>query len=68
MKADAQITREHRRSALISLLNSRVAKQYRQGLLQMAAFCDVIDNYEWVLLFHKVRCGQRKFTEEDFKP
>lgn len=68
MKTDAQITREQRRSMLVSVLNNRKCKRYRQGVLQFAVLCAVIDQDEWGRLFHKVRCGQRKFTEEDFKP
>lgn len=67
MKTATQVTSDHRRSMLLSLLTNRRTKQYRMGVLQMAAFCGVIDNDEWGRLFHKVRCQQRKFTEEDFK-
>lgn len=57
--------RTHHRSMMLSLLTNRRTKQYRMGVLQMAAFCGVIDKDEWMRLFHKVRCQQRKFTEED---
>lgn len=52
---------------LVSVMNNRRCKRYRQGVLQFAVLCAVIDQDEWGRLFHKVRCQQRKFTEEDFK-
>ncbi len=67
MKTDAQITREQRRMSLLRILSSRKSREYRQGVLQFAVLCAVIDHDEWGRLFHKVRCGQRKFTEEDFE-
>lgn len=57
--------RDLHRSLLISLLNNRRCKRYRTGVLQFAVLCSVIDNDEWGRLFHKVRCQQRKFTQED---
>jgi len=51
---------------LVSVLNNRKCKRYRQGVLQFAVLCAVIDQDEWGRLFHKVRCSQRKFTEGDF--
>lgn len=67
MKTDAQITREQRRMSLLRILSSRKSREYRQGVLQFAVLCAVIDQDEWGRLFHKVRCRQQKFTEEDFE-
>lgn len=55
------------RSCLISVLNNRRCKRYRQGVLQFAVLCGVIGQDEWAALFHRVRCGQRTFTEDDFR-
>ena len=57
--------RAFNRSAIIALLNNRRCKRYRAGVLQLAVLIGLITQVEWGRLFHKVRCQQRKFTQED---
>ena len=46
MKTDAKIIREQRRSMLLSVLNNRKCKRYRQGVLRFAVLCAMIDHDE----------------------
>lgn len=57
--------RDYNRSAILAVLNNRRDKRYRAGVLQLAVLIGLITQEEWSRLFHAVRCGQRKFTEED---